>query len=103
LLEDFLPFNAIFCPSPRTLDYGIIPLHPTTQRQNTQPKPDYCSDTRTLSNMNQQIKSHPTKLQLITYNCHFNQEYRLRNNVLAPRWQRWTKLIMKTVKFLKCK
>jgi hypothetical protein len=35
LLEDFLPFNAILCTSPRTLDYGITPLYPTTQRQNT--------------------------------------------------------------------
>jgi len=44
----------------------IIPLCPTTQRQNTQPKPDYCSDTRMLSNTNQHINSHPTKLGLIT-------------------------------------
>lgn len=98
LLEDFLPFNAILCTSPRILDYyEITSLYPTTQRINTQPKPDYCSDTRLIPNTNQQINSSPPNSRLITYNCHYTRKYCLRTNVLAPRWQRCCKWIMKTV------
>jgi hypothetical protein len=99
LLEAFLPFNAIFCTSPRTLhrDYPTVPNNTNTK---------HTTKTQLLFWYTDDIKHEPTNLPTSDYTTtHYVQlsEYPTAptNQRVAPRWQLWTKQIMKNVLFLK--